>query len=338
MANENKLPADPLARFRAIYDALNAERGWFSDASPLRFSAVTALTCPGEPTRVAAAIRQSADDIKAEAGWFGSLNSDLRFVVGAMLVLHRDSAADFLNEVKRVRDMFRQAGLRRSTIYETMAVLILRMKADKKPVGDIAIKQFRAMYEEMKRHHWWLTGPDDFPACAILAGQEASPQRVGQDIESIYQALRSQGFSSGDPLQTAANILYLARLDPQQTASRYHALAEGFKGKGVSIWQSDYDELAILTFLDHPADRVVESVLRNREAMETLKPTPSRSFTFNLAASITFLELVQVDKSLKAITDVKAMLDMQAIINAQQAAAAAAAASAAAASSAAASS
>ncbi len=84
------LPDDPLSRFRELYDALNAERGWWSDASPLRFAAVSALTCPGDPATVAAAIRRTADEIKAESGWFGALNSQLRFIVAALLVLHED--------------------------------------------------------------------------------------------------------------------------------------------------------------------------------------------------------------------------------------------------------
>jgi len=336
LARNYELPEDPLGRFRGIYDVLNAERGWFGDASALRFSAVTAITCPGDAGTVAANIRQAADAIKEESGWFGTLSSNLRFIVGAMLVLHQDNARDFLAEVKRVRELFREAGLRRAAVYETMAILVLRTKADKAPVSDRVVREFKELYEEMKRHHWWLTGPDDFPACAILVGEKAPVQQIGQDIEAIYQALNAKGFSKGDPLQTAANILYLARVRADQAASRYAALAEGFREQGVSIWQSDYDELAILSFLDHPAKHIVECVLRHREAMTSLSPKPDRSLTFNLAASTTFLELARLNKDLKVITDAKALLDMQAIISAQQAAAAAAAASAAAASSAAA--
>lgn len=97
----------------------------------------------------------------------------------------------------------------------------------------------------------------------------------------------------------------------------------------MSIWQSDYDELAILSFLDHPASCVVERVLENRRRMESLRPKPDRSLTFNLAAGIALLELVQLDAELRKITDAKALMDMQAVINAQQAASAAAASSAA---------
>lgn len=325
------LPDDPRARFREIYDALNAERRWWRQASPLRFAAMAALTCPGKPKAVATAIRRATESLRNEEGWFGRLDPCLRFIVATMLLAHGDSARGFLKEVKRVRKMFRGADLRRAGAYETITILVLRMNADQAPISEMTVQRFKAVYEEMKRHHWWLTGPDDFPACAILTGQEESPGDIGQKTEAIYKALDDQGLSKGNPLQTAANILYLAKLQPREAARRYRKLADAFRKSGVSIWQSDYDELAILTFLDHPAKRVVDHVLENREAMNALRPKPDRSLTFNLAASVTFLELVRIDRNSKVITDVKTLLDMQSIINAQQAAAAAAAASAAAA-------
>ena len=329
MSKIPNLPADPFNRFRDLYEALNAERDWFSDASSLRFAAMTAVTCQGSPAEVASNIRSMAEDIKHLSGWFGALNSSLRFIVSAILVLNGDRASDFLAEVQRGRELFRQSGLRRGGIYETIAILILRLRNDLAPITAEDVVRFKTIYEEMKRFHWWLTGPDDFPACAILVGQKASPGEIGADIERIYQALNETGFSTGDPLQTAANLLYLSHLDPTVVAERYFELAHGFRQNGVAIWQSDYDELAILTFLNHSPYRVVERVLEHRKSMEELKPKPDRSLTFNLAASIAFLELVQLDENLEAITDAKALMDMQSIINAQQAAAAAGASSAA---------
>jgi hypothetical protein len=329
-----ELVTAPLDRFCDLYEALNVDRGWFGDASSLRFAAMTAVSCPGPPQEVASSIRRMAEEINRLSGWFGELKSPLRFIIAAILVLNRDDASEFLSEVKRARELFRHANLRRGGIYETMAILVMRLQNDLQPISPADVARFQAIYEEMKRHHWWLTGPDDFPACAILGGQDAPPAEIGMKIEEIYQSLNESGFSTGDPLQTAANLLYLARLDPFTVANRYSELADGFRNNGVSIWQSDYDELAILTFLDHPASRIVDYVLEDRRIMERLTPKPDRSLTFNLAASITFLELVQVDDNLEAISDAKALMDMQSIINAQQAAAAAAASSAATASSA----
>lgn len=321
MARDPQLPHDPLARFCDLYAALNAERGWWNDASPLRFAAVAALSCPGDAGAVAAAIRGTADALKAESGWFGTLTSQLRFVVAALLVLHEDRVPDFLAEVRRVRELFRHTGVRRTAVHETMAILILRLQARQQPITHSVVDQFTAIFQEMKKYHWWLTGPEDLPACALLARHQVPAGEIGAEIESIYTALPRAGCSTGDPLQTAANILYLAGLGPDEAAGRYAALMVGFRAAGVSIWQSDYDELAILTFLDHPAERVIETVLRHREVMKGLRPQPDRLLTFNLAASIAFLELVRLDADLKLITDAKALLDMQAVINNQHAAA-----------------
>ena len=46
------LPKDPLRRFIDIFEVLNTERGWFSDASSLRFAAMAAITCEGAPASV----------------------------------------------------------------------------------------------------------------------------------------------------------------------------------------------------------------------------------------------------------------------------------------------
>lgn len=313
------LPKDPHQRFTDIFEALNAERGWFSDPSPLRFAAVAALTCAGEPDAVARGIRAIADQLKERAGWFGELNGSLRFIVAAMLLQNDDSASDFMAAVERVRSLFRKARLKRGGSYEAMSTLILRgpTKQDVRPAD---VERFKAIYEEMKKHHWWITNVDDFPACAMLSKQDASPDAIGQEIEAIYQELHSVGFKKGNPLQTAANLLYLAKAKPQTIASRYFALAEAFRAESTRIWQSEYDELAILAFLKQPASEIVDHVLRTQALIRALKPRPDRSLAFNLASSVTFVDLIQADRESKGVTDAKAMLDMQAIINAQQAA------------------
>ena len=81
--------------------------------------------------------------------------------------------------------MFRDARLRRGGIYETMAILVLRIARDKKPVTADVVERFRAIYEEMKRHHWWLTGPNDFPACAMLVAQGPNGQRIPVRVHEV---------------------------------------------------------------------------------------------------------------------------------------------------------
>ena len=176
----------------------------------------------------------------------------------------------------------------------------------------------------MKRHHWWLTGPEDLPFCALLAGARGSPPEIGERMEALYQALRAENLSAGDPLQASASILALSDIEPGIAARRFRSLAETFREAGVAIWQSDYDELAILSFLDAAPRNVCDRVMLLREEMQALRPKPDRLATFNLASSVAFLELVGGDSSTKDLIDFKALRDIQAVIDAQRAAAVAA--------------
>lgn len=316
-----ELPSDPLARFRELYDELNRDASWLrGNTAAYRFTAIVAVTIPGPVDDVARRIQAAAHELKERAGWFDGLRNSIRFIVSAVLVLHDDTPAAFLDEVDRVRSVFRDRNLRRGGFYETMAILALRTQAALAPIPEATVIRFQALYEEMKKHHWWLTGPDDFPACAVLSNQEASVSEIGGTIERIYQALHARGFKKGDPLQTASNILYLARKDPEDIARRYHALATGFRERNVRIWQSDYDEIAILTMLDAPEEQIIARVLDVRAEVETLRPKPDASVSFNLAASIAFLETAQTEHLARGMTDAKALTDMYAVLQAQQAA------------------
>lgn len=317
-----EIPENPTQRFVEIYSELNQRRRWHQGASALRFAALSAIVVPESPKAVADKLLQQAEALAKESGWFGELNSELRFIVGAILIAHNDSAEAFLVEAKRVHSLFRAESLRNGGIYETMAILLLRVQVELQPIKIESIQRFKELYNEMKRHHWWLTGPEDFPACAILTHQELSAAEIGIKIEEIFQALRIVGFSSGDPLQTAANMLYLAKRPAQQLAAQFRDLAGAFKSRGVSLYQSDYDELAILCLLEHDTDEIVQCTLRHRITMASLRPKPDRSMTFSLAASVTFLEMLRADIDAGTISNAKALMDMQNVIQAQQAAAA----------------
>ncbi|MAG55244.1 MAG: hypothetical protein CMJ83_03035 [Planctomycetes bacterium] len=335
MQPESTIPSDPAQRFREIHNALDQDRSWFQGATSLRFAAVAAITCPGSATDLAASIRRAAEEFVEASSWTDSYKSEIRFILSACLVRSGDRTRAFIDEVRRVREMFRDHKLRRGGMYEVMAILVMRQARELSPIRAQDIHRFMSIYEEMKKHHWWLTGPDDFPACAIFVSQSGSPSEVAARAKAHYDSLREGGASRGNPLQTAANLLVLSSDQPAEAAHRFHELEQRFKDAGLWMHAGDYDELAILTFLRHAPERIVERLLAHRKTIEELRPKPGKELSFDLAASLAFLELVSHDQDMNQITDAKALLDMQAIIAAQQAAAVAAATSAAVAASAA---
>jgi hypothetical protein len=308
----------PFQRFLGIADALEADRRWYEDASPLRYAAMAAADTVGEPEDIAAGIRQVAETLKEGSGYFGELNGPLRFAIAAVIYQRQDTPETYLVEVERVRDMLRERKLRRGGIYEAIATLIMRVRNNCAPIRPETIDRFVAFYEALKADHWWLTGPDDFPACAILATRGGEVSRVAADIEELYQDLHKRRFFPGDSLQAASILLNLVGLPPALVTERFEQLYHNLRAARVTIVQDDYDELALLASLATPVDTVTERVIVLRDELLTLKPRPDRSIAFNMACGLAFQELSRTAEAVEGLTDAKILMDLQTLIAMRQ--------------------
>lgn len=315
---------DPLERFAELHGALEEERTWAGDKVPLRLAAACLITTPGEAGDLASVTRSHDAALRRRIGWFSTVSGSVRILIAAQIVKHGDDPDLYYDEVERVRAMFRAARLRQGNVYEFLAVLVLRRVLGGRPIEVGHVERFRAIYEAMKRHHWWLTGPDDFPACAMLVARDEDPAAIGAGTDAVYQALHQRAdLWRGEALQTAANVLYLSGAAPLEIADRFALLVAGFRAAGVRIGQQQYDELAILCFVPWPVERVIEVVLEFRERLRASVRWLFKADALNLAASLAFIRLAGADGSLGPLADAKLLLDMQAIVAARAAAAAA---------------
>lgn len=314
------VPADPLARFEELLTALDAGRGWMQDKAAVRLAAITLIVTPGAAVRLAANTRTAGAVLGERLGYFSGVDESVRLVIAAQLIKSGDHVDAFVDDMERVRALFREHGLRRGGVYEVLAILVMRRLLG--PIEPAHVERFRAIYEAMKAHHWWLTGPEDFPACAMLLARPEDPSTIGAGADAIFRALHERaGLWRGDPLQTAANILYLAGLDPAEIAGRFVALVDGFRAADAAIGPGEYDEIAVLSFLAQPVDRIVATVTDLRDGLRTRLRWLGKHDALSLGAGLAFVRLVGSEGALGALADTKLLLDMQAIVTARQAAA-----------------
>lgn len=322
-ASTMKTTQNSLQKYKDIYSALGRNWSMWWDATYIQYASIAALDSTSGPESIADSILESAEQIKKRSGWFGELNSSIRFIIAALLQQNRDNPDAYMDELERVRNEFRKHKIRRGGLYEIVAITILRLCGEKKngiqPITSESIERFQEIHKEMAKHQWWLTSIDDYPSCAVLTMQPENVSEICATSEAIYQALYANGFWKGNPLQDAANLLYLAKDHPASIASRFHEIAETFRSRRVRVWQSEYDEVAVLTFTTEPAEEVVSKVLELQAELRTLKPRMSKSNAFNLACSLTFVDSVRSRKG-SGVANAKAMIDLNAIIAAQQAA------------------
>ena len=313
-------------RFKAIYAAFEQERRWWRSTVPLRYAAMAAIQCEGDATQVARGIRAVNKGLKDNSPWHWSVSPLVQFPVGAILYQHGDTATQFLRELVRVRKLFRNAKLHRAFTFELLAVLILRLQAGGKLIDQRTIHRFKAIYDEMKRHHRWLTGPDDFPACAILTGQSGTPRAISEGIEAIYGELAHQGFAKSNQLQTVANMMYLAPGSAREVAARAAAFKARFKEHKVRVYQRDWDELAMLSILGERPAPVVKRVVAIRKDLAEIRPRIEKATTFGLAVGIAFLEFATAPQQGRSVSHAKVLMNVQSLLAAQAALAAAGAA------------
>jgi len=325
---EPVLPDRPLDRFLELLEALLAEKRWFDDSSSMRFAASSLLTVPGRPAEIARSLRRLSEELKDRAGWFGPLQSSVRFVVAAMLLQADLDTRTFCGEVDRIEELFKQNGLKRHSVYTQLACLLLMQHGrgagsgsrSGRRVDEAVVGRFRDLYAELKSHHGFLTGQDDYPTCALLTGVDGTPQSIASRCEVFYEGLRDLGFKRGNALQSVSHVLVFAPDDDQVVMRRFRALYDRFDEAGLWMHTGDYDEVASLSFLPQTAERIVSRVLEHREVLAAAKPKPGRELSFSLACATGFLELAGDDETQALLRGTQNVLSVQAILQAQQAA------------------
>jgi hypothetical protein len=320
---------DPLARFGELFAAFDAGRGFWGDRAPLRLAAASLVMTQGDASELAARVRARDAELKPHyGGWTSSIADAVRLVLAATLVRTGEPADDFVAANARVQALMRTAKVRRAGVHELIAAMILRRVVQGEPELH-HVERMRGIYECMKHHHWFLTGPDDLAACAMLIGRAGTPDQIGDHVEAIYRRLAdAPKIWAGDELQTAANVLGLVALAPEEAAARFLAIATALRDRGIKVRGGEYDEVAVLSFLPRSAPLVAERVAAMRGRIVAELAWHEDAMGTSLAANLAFVEMLQAepDARVGALGDAKLLLDMQSIVAMRQAAAIGAAA------------
>ncbi len=286
----------PIERYRTLIGLLNSDKDAWDDTFWLRFAAQVAVLAPVPPVEVTQRIRQVADTLLKHASWYHTLASPARFVIASMLVQHHIPVADFISEHAHIASLMSSVGLRHERFYEVVTVLILMMSPGHHSSTTPEIKRLKAIYDAMKAFHWWLTGPDDLPACAALAQCEGSPAELVNQVEAAFQQLHAVGIPVDEHLQTVANILPLAGPDTDNTVLRYFGLTDALLERKGSLSGPYYEPLALLTLLDHHPEVVIERLTAANDELDLFQPESAGEANILIASDLAFLDLMRFER------------------------------------------
>lgn len=296
-----------VADFFALYAAFDEGAQPHHRGFPLPLVALSLSTCRGRGVgALVQATRAGEAAIARRLAWHSALSSQLNLVIVAQLVRRGVDAESFYDEFLRVRGLFRAGRVRRDEPREAMATLLLREVASGGEVTGDEVDRLRAIYEALKGHHWFLTGADDLPACALLVAEAGTPAAIADGVEAIYEALQGVGLSPGDPLQRVAMNLYLG---PREGAcDRIAALRRAFGEVEQPLRPLEYPGLSLLgllTGVDAASLSAEVGELKERLIVE-VGSTPGQAF--NIAASLVCLGRGGADAAIMRILDLELML------------------------------
>lgn len=195
--------------------------------------------------------------IKKNEGWMSPLRSHLLHVAAAFMAAKEEDPESSLKLINQNQKELNNTGFWK-TSYTYLAALLM-----KKPEE---AERARKLYEEMKKHHKFLTSNEDIPYAVLLGGREGSIEERAESMNMYYRDLREQGFNMGNDLQWLSQIMTFDSpvYDPKMVG-RVLAIHQFFKEEKIKIRAAQYPILGFLAVTQVDGEALREIVENTRE-------------------------------------------------------------------------
>lgn len=195
--------------------------------------------------------------IKKNEGWTSPLRSHLLHIAAAFMVMKEEDVESSLKLVNQNQKKLNNAGFWK-TSYTYLAALLMKNPEE--------AERARKLYEEMKKHHKFLTSNEDIPYAALLGSREGSLEERAETMNLYYRDLREQGFNMGNDLQWLSQIMTFDSpvYDPKMVG-RVLAIHQFFKEEKIKIRAAQYPVLGFLAVTQVDGEALREIAENTRE-------------------------------------------------------------------------
>ena len=180
--------ADFMGRYAALVEAFDERRGLGEPLKLLRYAAVGLLTVDAPAKDVVARVYEHEAALKEALPWYRNLSVSgfVRLALSVALSKFGIEPAAFVRAHDDVREWAggRHSRAMRGT-YGMLATLILCIQNERRQPDQAQVERLLDIYGELRGHRWFLTGADDYPACAALTGCEGTAVEIGARAEGM---------------------------------------------------------------------------------------------------------------------------------------------------------
>lgn len=253
-----------IRRYAADFEALKQRHRW-TNVTFLKLAAMSLATA--EVKDGVDTVDAVAAELNEHASWTGPLGTPVRFVLAAMLVRRGLEPGPVSAAVEETQAAFAERKMSRGGAYPYLAAFLMVLEGDGAAPDAGAVARMAAILDHWKEAHPWLTGRDDYPMAALHALRQEDPIELSHRLEMTYSELHGRGFTRGNQLQLAAQVLAVGHLDGPGAAARFAAVAAALEARGEKVGASRYDEVALLSVLEGSPEALADEVLRLRDML-----------------------------------------------------------------------
>ncbi|MBK3496641.1 DUF4003 family protein [Viridibacillus sp. YIM B01967] len=255
-----------------------------------------------------------SDEIKKQTKLLSPLRSYIHHSMVAFLDSADESPSVAVETLLEREGILKQAGFKRS-MYSYLSALFIG--SNELSEADQAIKG-KELYDEIRKHHPFLTSHEDIPFAVLLSQQEGNLQERATTMNDYYKDLKSNRFYSGDELQWTSQIMTItsATYNRKNTENVLH-VRDFLKKSGIKVKRSHYMVLGLLGAIgakDELLQQIVE-VYFELEQMKLFK-WGYKEMILPIAIQLETKHLIETQTS----TTMTVMNSLDAILQAQQAA------------------
>ncbi|NYF25603.1 DUF4003 family protein [Sporosarcina sp. JAI121] len=183
------------------YEKVKSLAGWTVDKNVVL--TITSYYVTSEREFDAVSLSRVMDAIKSRAGWLSPLRGNLLPMMAAFL---DQPGADIEKEVNRLfakQQVLKGLGFR-NTIHSYLAALLVTNDPE---LYEVEARQAKRLYDAIKKQHFFLTSDDDYAYAVLLGKRGENPIEHAKSMRMYYDALRTEGFRSGNELQWLSQVL-----------------------------------------------------------------------------------------------------------------------------------
>ena len=223
------------------YEKVKSLAGWTVDKNVVL--TITSYYVTSEREFDAESLSRVMDALKSRSSWLSPLRGNLLPMMAAFL---DQPGTDIDKEVNRLfakQQVLKGLGFR-NTIHSYLAALLLTNDTD---LYENEARQAKKLYDAMKKQHFFLTSDDDYAYAVLLGKRGADPIEHAKSMRAYYDALRTEGFRSGNELQWLSQVMTYIHIefDPNLVTRAAEVLAH-FK-RNTKVRPVHYPMIGFLT-------------------------------------------------------------------------------------------